>query len=158
MQYIRQRLNSTTTRKLSTQVGTTEKLTFFLWQWKGKWSYFRRILAASWHSETRRLYPESAVKACFKPENASNILYAFCNSIASFFRHLGGCTSLCSLVYTRKLHLSISKTSKNVLCDLALLDNQSSLAIPLDTTLLTNKAKFVIFEGIVFSPLTKHRD
>lgn len=40
-----------------------------------KESYFSRILAASTHSVTRRLYPGLVVKACFSPENASNILY-----------------------------------------------------------------------------------
>lgn len=37
-------------------------------------AYFKRRLAASRHSATRLLYPGLLVKACFRPENANNIL------------------------------------------------------------------------------------
>lgn len=83
----------------------TSKKSTFVHVCKGKRSYFKRTVAASWHSPTRRLYPEFSVKACFKPENANNILYASCHSVSWFFPNFGGCTSLCSLVDIWKLHV-----------------------------------------------------
>lgn len=44
---------------------------------KNRKTHSRRIRAASLHSATRLLYPGLVVKACFKPERASNILAAF---------------------------------------------------------------------------------
>lgn len=53
-------------------------------------TYIKRTFAASWHSETRRLYPGLVVNACLKPENANNILNGFFSS--------GTCTSSWSIV------------------------------------------------------------